>query len=280
MPIPPLIQEEAFQKAINVSDDQIDLAYAVLLFALDEFPDLDIPAYVAQLDLLANQVRRSLPDHASGKDTLGTLNRVLFRELNFSGNLANYYDPENSYLNRVLERRMGIPISLSVVYLEVGRRLGIPLVGVGLPGHFVVQYLAEPVPLYIDPFGEGALLSRQDCQDIITRVYGQKVFADDAWFQPQTKRQILARMLHNLKAIYLQRQDLARVLQIQSRLLIVNPADAAAVRDMGLICAQVGERQMAVIYLQRYLALAPQAPDAARVQQLIEDLITQMVRWN
>ncbi|MBI3941544.1 MAG: transglutaminase family protein [Chloroflexi bacterium] len=280
MPPPPLIQEEAFQKAMSVSDDQIDLAYAVLLFALDAFPDLDIPTYVAQLDLLADHVRRNLAADASGREKLGTLNRILFRELNFSGNLENYYDPENSYLNRVLERRMGIPISLSVVYLEVGRRLGMQLVGVGLPGHFVVQSMDESLPLYIDPFGEGAFLSRQDCQDLITRVYGRRVSPEDSWFQPLTKRQILARMLNNLKAIFLQRQDLARVFQIQTRLLIVNPADTGGWRDMGMICAQVGERQMAVAYLQRYLALVPDAQDAERIKQLRDDLITQITRWN
>ncbi|MCP9456767.1 MAG: transglutaminase-like domain-containing protein, partial [Nitrospira sp.] len=163
------------------------------------YPSLDVACYQAQLDTMAQEVRARIGCRSSGEETVNALNRYVFAEQGCKGNIKNYYDPDNSYLNRVIDRRLGIPISLSVVYLLIGQRLGLPLLGIGMPGHFLVKYESKRYSVFIDCFNGGALLTEKNCaRFLIEAGYG----FDDQYLQPSPVRAILARMAKNLCSIY------------------------------------------------------------------------------
>jgi regulator of sirC expression with transglutaminase-like and TPR domain len=252
----------AFTRMVNRPEPAIDLAEAALLIAKEEYPDLDIARYLLRLDGMAADVR----NRAGGADDparlFTDLGDYLFREQGFRGDTENYYDPRNSFLNEVLDRRLGIPISLSAVYMEVGRRLGVRLHGVGMPGHFLVKYTGSNEEVIVDPFHGGAILSPADCQRILDRVYGGKVGFEPRFLDPIGTRQILIRMLGNLKAIHFNLRAYARTLSAVERLLILNPHAANEVRDRGLLCCQLGRYPEAAVDLEQYLRLVPKAPDA------------------
>lgn len=207
-------------------DDEIDLAAAALLVAEAEYPGLDVAAYLAMLDDMAEAVRRRLEADAPADATLAALNRYLYEELGFRGNEDDYYDPKNSFLNEVMDRRVGIPITLSVIYLEVGRRLGLELDGVSFPGHFLVKWRAPDRERVLDPYHGGAELDRDELEDRLRRAIGQETELSDEYLQPANKRQILTRLLNNLRGIYQRSGDATRERAILERLAILNPQDA------------------------------------------------------
>jgi len=183
--------------------------------------------------------------------------------------VADYYDVRNSFLNDVLERKTGIPITLSVVYVSLDRQIGLPIVGVGMPGHFLVRYSAQPTVFWIDPFHRGQLLTQEDCQQLLERMYGQALEWSDAYIEPVSDHAILQRMLYNLKAIYVHQGDHRRALGVVERLLLLRPDVLTEVRDRGLLQAQLGALEAALDDLQLYLQLAPDASDAAPITQQI-----------
>jgi regulator of sirC expression with transglutaminase-like and TPR domain len=256
-----------FAALVAAPDEALDLGYAALWLAAEEYPGLDVEAYASRFDTLAGAVAaRPLP----APPPLGrllALNAHLFDELGFHGNTEDYYDPRNSFLNEVLDRRTGIPITLAVVHLEVGWRLGLPLQGVGMPGHFLVGYYppGEP-PRYIDVFAGGAILTRDECAARLSAQLGGFV-PRAAHFAPVGKRQILLRMLTNLKHIYAQQGEWERALAAIERLLLLQPDALAELRDRGLVHLHRGDLRACRRDLRRYLELAPQAPDAAAVEQ-------------
>jgi regulator of sirC expression with transglutaminase-like and TPR domain len=240
----------------------LDLAEAALLIAREEYPELDVSGYVARLDEMGRALRTRLQEEPRPERAIMALNRYFFQEEGFHGNTDAYYDPRNSYLNDVLDRRTGIPITLSTVYMEVARRAGLDVDGVGLPGHFVVRVNLPGHPLLIDPFHRGALLSPEDCQQRLDRIFGGKVKVEARMLASCSHKSMLERMLRNLKAIYLKEQDHLRALRTVELLLEIEPHSAEDVRDRGTIYAALDCYALAARDLEAYLALVPAAPEA------------------
>ena len=200
------LEDELIAQAA-LPEDRIDLEHCAFLIARYAYPSLDVPGYVRQLDEMAQEVRDRIGPRASGEETVKTLNRYLFAEQGFKGNTKNYYEVENTYLNRVIDRRTGMPISLSIVYLLIGKRLHLPVHGIGMPGHFLVKYESDRYKIFVDCFNGGALLTEKNCQRFLTEAgYG----FDERYLQHSAVRAILSRMLKNLLAIYAKLDDSLR----------------------------------------------------------------------
>lgn len=256
-----------FADLLRGDDDALDLARAALAIAQPEFPAMDPAAYVAQLDAMALEVReRTGSGSAAAK--VQALNRYLFEERAFRGDLEDYYHPQNAYLNRVLDRGLGIPITLSLVYLEVGQRLGLPVVGVGLPGHFIVKVAGAHEELLVDPFYR-TLLTRQDCQKRLDAIYGGKLQLTEQFLRAVGKREVLARLLYNLKRIHVKADDTERALRVLDMLLALQPHAFEDLRDRGLLRYQAGRYAEALPDLRAYLGFLPRAADAAQVKRAI-----------
>ena len=246
-----------------------DLAEACLLIAQDAYPDLDVAHYLARIDAIAATVRSRIAGDAFAAQKIVALNQHLYQELGFRGNADDYYDPRNSYLNQVLERRTGIPITLSVLYLEIGRRLGLRLQGVSFPGHFLVKLRVSGGQLVLDPFCGGAAQSEAELRARLARVLPQRE-ADtlqlSQFLQAATPRQILARLLRNLKGIYLQSEEAQNALEVAQRMVMVAPHAAEEVRDRGLAYYRLDCFRAALADLQDYLERRPDAPDADEIR--------------
>lgn len=257
---------------VSRPEAEIDLAAGALLIAADEYPQLQLGPYLRRLELLAERVRDRLSGETAPVVVLEELCRVLFQEEGFRGNADAYYDPRNSFLNDVLDRRLGIPITLGIVTLEVGWRVGLPLCGLNFPGHFLVRYEGEVARLLVDPFDGGKVRWEGEGQELLDRVYGGMVRMRSEFLEPATRSDILARVLTNLKGIYLNARDDGRALAAVDRILMIRPAAMVELRDRGLLLARSGRPDEAVADLERYLDHSPAAPDAQRVRSLIEDL--------
>jgi regulator of sirC expression with transglutaminase-like and TPR domain len=259
-------------------EDDMDLARASLLVACEEYPDLDVESYLGRLDGLASTLRGRLG--SSPADVVAALGRVLFEEEGFHGNTREYYDPRNSFLNDVLDRKTGIPITLSTVYMAVGRRAGIDVRGVGLPGHFVVRVTTAEGEALVDPFHGGVVLTREDCQERLDRIYGGRVKVAPEMLTPCTPRAILSRTVRNLKVIYVKAGDLARALRTAELLVLLEPEAADEVRDRGLILAGLGCYALAAQDLEAYLSAVPGTREAGELRARIADLRHKASRLN
>jgi regulator of sirC expression with transglutaminase-like and TPR domain len=269
---------QAFRQAVDRPEQNIDLGRAALTIALPDYPDLDVAAYLARIEELAVEVSRCAGVDADLYRSLAALNHVIFTEHGFRGNRDDYFDPKNSFLNQVLERKLGIPISLSVLYLEVGQRVGLNLAGVGFPGHFLVKYSSQNQEIVIDPFGGGEIRSRSDLDRMLREVYGGKVGFAPEFLAPVSKKQILKRMLANLKAIYHKKNDMVKMLLVLDRLIILDPAAAEEVRDRGLLYLRLECFTQAREDLQTYLRLAPRAEDASAIREKVVSLGNQVTQ--
>jgi regulator of sirC expression with transglutaminase-like and TPR domain len=266
-----------------VTREQFGLAEACLLIAQDEYPGLDVAGCMAQLDAIAATIRGRLSADAPADQKVAAINRHLFGELGFAGNVEAYYDPRNSYLNEVLERRIGIPITLAIVYLEVARRLGLPAQGVAFPGHFLVKVRLAGGALVLDPFGGGVPQSERELRDRLEQVLpkaraGRTELAP--YLEPATPREIVARVLRNLKAIYLQSGALEAALAVMQRVLLVVPESAEELRDRGLVYARLDCFRPAAADLQNYLRRRPDAPDAGEIHARLAELKVATARLN
>lgn len=257
----------------HAKDEEIPLFAAALWIAQDEYPDLPAVDYETQLADYAKQLK-SANTTSSVSEQLRGINHFLFHELGFSGDEEDYYDPRNSYLNQVLERRLGNPISLAVVQLELARRLGVPLEGVSFPGHFLVRLPVEEGLVVLDPYQKGRSLDAAELRRRARGYFDRNEIDDQHLAQmlaPATHRDILARMLRNLKAVYAERSDWARALRCADRLLTIDPHQPGELRDRGALYFKLGHFVAAREDLRRYLALMPQAEDAEAVRlQLAE----------
>jgi len=258
-----------FRTLLACPPGNLHLAEGALLIAQEAYPHLDINAYLQRLAQISDTIKQRLGMELDPRRIVASINTHLYDELNFRGNQDNYYDPRNSFLNEVLERKVGIPITLSVIYIEIGRQVGLPIVGVGLPGHFIVQYDAQADTFWIDPFYGGTILTQADCAARIQQIYGPKVTWQDSFLTSVSDRDILRRMLSNLKGIYLQQRDYNRALSVVERLLIVTPEQATEVRDLGLLHHHLGNLETAVDHLEHYLQLATDAPDTAMITKYL-----------
>jgi regulator of sirC expression with transglutaminase-like and TPR domain len=255
--------------------DQFNLAEACLMLAEDEYPDVDAARCLDQLEAMAATVRGRLAGDAFPEQRVAVLNHYLFEELQFSGNVDAYYDPRNSYLNEVLERRTGIPITLSIVYLEVGRRVGLRLQGVSFPGHFLVKLRLARGQLVLDPFRGGTPQSLEDLRGRLAQLMPETRTAGidvSELLETATPRQIVARVLRNLKSIYLQAERYPQALAVMNRMLLVVPESAEELRDRGLVYEKLQCSRAALADLANYVRRAPDAPDATEMRGRIVEL--------
>lgn len=273
----------AFETLITGEDATIDLGMAAMLIAAEEYPDLNITHYMTQLDLLARRVyevaglpegdfklSRQLPQNIDPLNVVHALIKVLFEQEHFHGNHADYYNPCNSFLNEVLERHQGIPITLSLIYMEVGRRVGLQIVGIGLPFHFIVRCNLAHGSMFIDPFERGRLLSEQDCRERINRLFHGKIPFNPLWLEPVSNRQLLTRMLANLKNIYIRKEDYFRALSACDRIVLLAPDTALERKERGIVHLHLKHYTRAIRDFIAYLELAPHAEDVEDIRRQIK----------
>jgi regulator of sirC expression with transglutaminase-like and TPR domain len=279
---------DRFAELLARDETEIDLARACLLIAADAYPGLDVEGYLGEIERFGVRLRGRLAPGAAVEERVIALNQFLFDELGFSGNARDYYDPRNSYLNEVLDRRTGIPITLSILYLEIGRRTGLALEGVSFPGHFLVRLRLRGAMLVLDPFSGGEALSETDLRTRLARVIPEGATGGapvdslplDPFLEPAGKRQILARLLRNLKGIYREADQRQRLLEVLNRMLVVAPEAHGELRDRGFLYQHMECYRAALKDLQDYSALAPEAPDIDEVRARLLDLSARCARLN
>jgi len=308
---PALIEAFTSLAGSDITDDAIDLTRAALLISRTRYPDLDIEAYAARIDSLARRVaglvpsvvRNTVPSgtpnlvpslvpNFDARQTISALNYVLFGELGLRGNRDDYYDPRNSFLNDVLDRGLGIPITLSVVYLEVAQRIGFPVAGIGMPGHFLLKYRpttytdsdgtqpGENEEVLIDCFNQGDTLSPQDCQKRLNEIYSGEMALRPEFLHPVNRRQILARMLNNLKTVYLSTRDFRKALTIADLMLVIRPHSAEDVKQRALLRYSMEMHNLAAEDLGEYLRISPAAEDAGEVRQMFLSIRRMLAAMN
>jgi regulator of sirC expression with transglutaminase-like and TPR domain len=251
----------------EIVDDEIDLVRASLVIARTEYPGLDIERYASRVEELARRVCNVTPD-LHPQRTLTALNNVLFEEVKLRGNREDYYDPRNSFLNDVFDRGLGIPITLSIVYMEVARRVGIALSGVGMPGHFLLKHFSDGREVLIDCFNRGEVLTRQDCQGRLDEIYSGEMKLRPEFLHPISRRQILTRMLNNLKTVYLSTRNFRKALAIADLVLVIYPKSAEDVKQRALLRYSMNLHRLAAEDLDEYLKISPQASDAEDIKQM------------
>ena len=262
-----------FTEVTDRRDQDIEVARAALLLASSEYPDLSVERELFTFQRLAGDISSKLLDDDDPLYCMNVLSESLFDDFGFTGNTEEYYDPRNSYLNEVLARRTGIPITLAVVYMEVGRRLKVPLVGVGMPGHFLVRHV-EVDDLFVDPFHGGILLTEDECrQRLEDRVEGTFHW-DSSLLQPVSNREIISRMIRNLKAIHMSAEDYVRALDMADFALALDPHSAPYRLDRGIVHYQLGHSAEALDDLVYYLDIVRNSPDIEGVHALVAELRT------
>jgi regulator of sirC expression with transglutaminase-like and TPR domain len=275
--------DSELEHLVRKPDADINLARVALTLARVEYPELNVGEYLARLDDMANVLASKLLLQAPNEYKLGMLNEFLFDDMGFSGSHDNYYDPRNSYLNEVLDRKTGIPITLSMVYLEVGQRIGLPLHGVSFPGHFLVK-LSEPEgEIILDPFSGGVSLGVEEIKQYLMRIYGDGNLPDvplARFLEPAGKKEILVRMLRNLKGIYMHGEDWPRALVVLNHILLASPDLVIEVRDRGLLYEKMECYRACLEDLQRYLELEPFAEDAGELGEHMKQIQDVVSRFN
>jgi regulator of sirC expression with transglutaminase-like and TPR domain len=260
-----------FRKLAQLDDHEVDLSKAALLIAATEYHELNFDYELVSIGALADGVSYRVFEEEDPLYQLNTISEYLFDEIGFRGNQEDYYDPRNSFLNEVMTRRLGIPITLSLVYIEVARRLDIPLVGIGMPGHFLVRH-RDIEDLYIDPFNGGILLSQAECYERLREITQSDFNWDPSYLRPVSSNEFIARILRNLKAIYLDRRDYLRALTMIEWLVTIQPEVPLELRDRGMVYYRLGDYQQAQRDMKAYLSVVPSGPHAEAVQELIDHI--------
>jgi regulator of sirC expression with transglutaminase-like and TPR domain len=284
---------QRFDELMQGDDARIDLAEACLLIAEDAYPGLRVEHYLGEIERMAIRLRSRLPQSNGAEERIIALNQFLYDDLGFRGNAKDYYDARNSYLNEVIDRRVGIPITLSILYMEVGRRIGLPLEGVSFPGHFLVKLKLRGGALMLDPFSGGEPLAEDDLRERLRRVVnasGQRgtvlggMSVDqlplDQLLEPATRKQILTRVLRNLKGIYRKDDKPERLLQVLNRILTVSPEAHHELRDRGLVYRRLECFRAALKDLKDYLEAEPEASDSDEIRATAVELSLQCARLN
>ena len=260
-------------------DEEINIAEAALLIAAEEYPRLDVELYIEKLDSFGEAAAERAIGARTPLDLIAAVNATLFEELGFHGNRESYYDPRNSYLNEVIDRRTGIPITLTVVYIEVANRVGLAIKGVGLPGHFIAKHETDDGEIFVDPFNDGRILGTVECSELLSETTGGAVELELEHLTAVDNKQILTRMLTNLVGIH-GATDKRRALAAIDRILLLNPYSPRHLRDRGLLLAQLGEARSALEELERYLDLSPHAADADVIREQITALRKNRAKLN
>jgi regulator of sirC expression with transglutaminase-like and TPR domain len=267
-----LMTRQKFSELSALDEAVFPLDRAALTLALEEYPGLDLDAYLRKLDTLAARVEVRAGDDRSTGNLCDCLNEVLFTQEGLRGSTDEYYDPRNSFLNEVLDRKQGIPISLSIIYIEVARRLNFTVHGVGFPGHFIVKCTGSEREMFLDPFNNGRVLSMADCQELLDRVYGGSVSVQPSFFYAMDKKSIITRMLFNLKGLYYQREDYHKALAVVDKILLLHPGILSEIRDRGMLYMQTSLFSKALADLEHYLAHANSPEDLAFIEAHIKTL--------
>ncbi|MCI0399183.1 MAG: transglutaminase-like domain-containing protein [Chloroflexi bacterium] len=244
------------------------------------YPDLDINHYLARLDQLAAEAQEMVSPADPAAIQAELLADFLFQQYDFRGNVTSYDDPRNSFLNEVLDRRLGIPITLSVVYIAVAERLGLAAYGISMPGHFIVGVRDGDRPYLFDPFHRGGRLSQADCARLIQQTTGYEGPFRQDWLEPAAPRDILVRMLNNLRLIYVQRAAWNEALSVIQHLRLAQPHVPEHLRDIGLVHYQTGSLSRALQWLEAYLRQAPNGPDASTIREGLRPALENWVRLN
>jgi len=265
----------------EIADERLDSLRAALTFARIEYPQLDIEAYVERVEHLAARVAAKVKEPGDPAQSIAALNEVLFQEEMFRGNTVDYYSPRNSFLNDVLDRKLGIPITLALLYLEVARRVGFPLFGVGMPGYFLLKhYEVSGRPILIDAFDRGAIVTEEDCQKKLNRMYSGQLVLQPEFLMPVTRRQMLTRMLNNLKTIYRSQRNFRRAVQIVDLVLVIYPRSPEDVKQRAVLRYNVDDLSGALKDFEDYVKMSPDASDTEEIRQTALSLRRSMAMMN
>jgi regulator of sirC expression with transglutaminase-like and TPR domain len=265
----PALARKRFEELAARPDASLDLVEASLVIALEEDPRIDVDRYCGEVNRWSEAVRSRLDGSRDVEKIVDTVNRLLFEEEGFHGQDDDYYDPRSALLNEALERHAGLPITLSILYIEISRRIGAEVAGVSLPGRFLVKFTGPFGVIVVDPFEGGRVLSTVEIQKLLDGMYGGGVRLREHHLRSFSPREILARELAQLKAAYLAQHDLARAAASIDRLLILDARDAWEVRDRAALAMQMHAYVQAIELFERYLELTPSADDRGRVREQI-----------
>ena len=273
---------ERLRQIVSGPDEDISLAEAALLIAVHGYPDLNVAAYLSRIEELAYMLRLRIDEDDSIPDRISALNQFLFGELGFAANSDDYYDPRNSFLNEVLERRTGIPITLSVIYMELGRKVGLPLQGVSFPGHFLVKCAVPEGAVVLDPYSGGISLGLPDLQKRLREVQGGEVSRAIVaeLLVSASNKDIIVRLLRNLKAIYLREHKLDKALPIMNWIISTVPEQTPELRDRGMIYQELECPRAALADFEAYLERSPSCDDADDIRRRIIALQRDAARLN
>jgi regulator of sirC expression with transglutaminase-like and TPR domain len=269
-----------FAELAKRPEARINLGLAAAHLGCLWYPELEPSVVATRFDVLAEAAQPYVAHCASERERACAVAHFLFEVHGLRGNHADYYDPRNSFLNDVMERRLGIPISLSVVFLEVAKRLGVLCEGVGMPGHFLVRYVEGDDITLFDPFHQGRILEVDDCHELLQRAYGQAIELRPEFFQPVGARAILTRMLANLKSIWTKAENWTLALRATRMMLAVNPQDADALRDCALYALQLERWADAIDTLTQYFAIRPDDPNFKTLEGYLAQARRELAAWN
>lgn len=265
----------------DIDDERIDLLRAALSFARIEDPQLDIEHYVRRVDALAKRVAAKIQDPDDPVQMIAAMNEVLFQEEAFRGNSEDYYSPRNSFLQHVLDRQLGIPISLALVYMEVARRIGFLLYGVGMPGHFLLKhYDVDGHAILIDAFERGSIVTEEDCRRKLDSIYSGQVALQPEFLLAVTRRQMLTRMLNNLRSVYLSQRDFRRAVQVVDLILVIYPRSPEDVKQRAVLRYNLDDYRGALNDFEEYVKMSPDASDAEEIKQTALSLRRSMAMMN
>jgi regulator of sirC expression with transglutaminase-like and TPR domain len=263
---------QSFSEIAACGEETFPLDRASLIMALEEYPDLDIQKYLRRLDTLAARAGVLVGVDRAAANVINCINEVLFVQEGLRGNNEDYYDARNSFLNEVLDRRLGIPISLSVIYIEIARRIDFPMEGIGFPGHFLIKHVANDRDIIIDPFNMGHVVTPNDCQELLDKIYKGTVTMNASLLQPMEKRTIITRMLYNLKGVYTQKEQHFKALSVIDKILMLNPGTPSEFRDRGMLFMQTSLFAKALADLEAYIDSAIAPEDRSYIQNHIKML--------
>jgi len=252
----------------HVDDERIQLGRAALVIARIEYPELRFEPYLKRIEQFAGRVRERLAADSGVVESVAAINHVLFVEAGFRGNREDYYDPRNSFLNDVVDRKLGIPITLALLYMEIARLVGFPLFGVGMPGHFLLKhYDVEGRETLIDAFNGGRVVTASECQVRLDEIYDGQVTLRPEFLMSVSRRQMLTRMLSNLKNIYLSGRNFRKMLDVVDLILAIYPRSAEDVKQRALLRYNLGQSRAALEDFDEYLKMSPDASDADEIRQ-------------
>jgi regulator of sirC expression with transglutaminase-like and TPR domain len=265
----------------EIEDERVDLLRAALTFARIDDPQLDVEHYVRRVDGLAKRAAAKIQDPDDPAQIITALNEVLFQEEMFRGNTVDYYSPRNSFLHLVLDRALGIPITLALVYMEVARRVSFQLFGVGMPGHFLLKhYDVDGRSILIDVFERGSIVTEEDCRQKLDTIYSGQLALQPEFLLPVTRRQMLTRMLNNLRSVYLSQRDFRRAVQVVDLILVIYPRSPEDVRQRAVLRYNLDDYRGALSDFDEYVKMSPDASDAEEIRQTALSLRRSMATMN